>query len=54
MATSEKEPKLVFVSHKSTDRDLARSLRDELKKSMGNVDFFLSEELKREMTGEQK
>jgi TIR domain len=47
MSTPEVQPKLIFVSHKSTDGNLAKSIVTLLKGYMDNVRFFLSEEIEK-------
>jgi TIR domain len=47
MSTPEAKPKLIFVSHKSTDKNLASSIVTLLKSYMDNVRFFLSEEIEK-------
>ena len=45
MSKSDLPPQLVFVSHKSDDARLARSIVELLKSEMDNVGFFLSEDI---------
>ena len=47
MSKSESPPQLVFVSHKSDDARLARSIVELLKSEMDNVSFFLSEDIEK-------
>lgn len=47
MSDSATIQKLIFISHKSTDSELASALREALRSAMENVSFFLSEEIEK-------
>src|SRR5262252_43451 len=47
MTPSEARTNLIFVSHKSTDKNLAQSIVTLLKSTMDNVRFFLSENIEK-------
>jgi hypothetical protein len=54
MSKSESPSQLIFVSHKSEDILIVRSLIELLKSEMDNITFFCQNKLKKEIFGEKR